>query len=373
MKKVLLVSNKVMHYRVSVYNYLYRRFKEQGWEFLVRGKELQKENPHSIEFDFKVLPFKFDLYRQEIKKINPDAVILFLHLKDSIAWPLVHWLKWRGIPIVNWTKGANLDDPDNKLRYLLFNYFHNLCDGLLLYSPYELKYIMKRNRHKISVAPNTINFEDFPEIIEAKEEIKKEFGIPFEKVVLSVGRMDINGGRKKIEQLIRIFREMTIQGAGLVIVGSGVNAQLTAQMNKKNTVYLGEIYDPKHIQISKIFKMADLFSIPGHVGLGLNQAFYWGLPVVTEAGLQPPEIHYLVDGRNGFIVPDNDLSSLKSKIEYLLRRDDLREEFSRNARKDILEKASMEKMYLGFKNSLDFVTGGFRKGGMKQLHYTQEK
>ena len=57
--------------------------------------------------------------------------------------------------------------------------------------------------------------------------------------------------------------------------------------------------------------MADVFAIPGHVGLGLNQAFYFGLPVVTEEGKHPPEIAYLKPGRNGFMVPENDLAALR--------------------------------------------------------------
>jgi glycosyltransferase involved in cell wall biosynthesis len=120
---------------------------------------------------------------------------------------------------------------------------------------------------------------------------------------------------------------------------------------------LGEIHDPKNIKISKIFKMADVFSIPGHVGLGLNQAFYWGLPVVTEDGLQPPEINYLVNGRNGFMVPHNDINQLREKILFLLEDDDIRQEFSKNARSDILKWGSIEGMFMGFRNCVDSLSG----------------
>ena len=43
-RKVLLVSNRVMHYRVSVYNYLSRQFHKHGWQLMVRANELQKQN-----------------------------------------------------------------------------------------------------------------------------------------------------------------------------------------------------------------------------------------------------------------------------------------------------------------------------------------
>jgi len=353
MKKVLLISNKLMHYRVSVYNYFHSRFREFGWEFIVRSNQLQKENPYPLKFDFKEVEFKFNKYRKEIEGITPDVVIIFLHLKDTIIWPLIFWLRFKQIPIVFWTKGANLDKPNDRLSHLLYKYIHNKFDGIILYSKHEIKYIKEINRQKVSVANNTINFADFPDIKESKKEIKKDFRIPFDKVVLSVGRMGAGGQRKKIQHLIEIFNDIDTKGVGLVIVGSGMNDDQMKMMNEKNTIYLGEIYDSENIQISKIFKMADIFSIPGHVGLGLNQAFYWSLPVITEDGLQPPEINYLIDGRNGFIVNSNDMNELREKILYLLNNDEKRLEFARNARKDILENASIDNMFLGFKNCID--------------------
>jgi len=353
MKKVLLISNKVMHYRVSIYNYLNSQFHKEGWELIVRSNALQKENPHPVNFDFKEVAFHFSAYKEEIERINPDAVILFVHLRDLMVWPLVHWLKIKKIPVVFWMKAKNYDNPDSLTSSLLYHYMHTICDGLILYSKHEMPHIHKRHRSKTFVASNTLNFSDYPDISETREGIKLELGIPFKKVVLSVGRMGADGGRKKIDHLIEIFKKPRVDGVGLVIVGSGVSPELLETMNKATTVYLGEVYDSTNVTISKIFKMADVFCIPGHVGLGLNQAFYWGLPVVTEEGGQPPEIHYLISGRNGFLVPNNDVEELERKIMYLLTDEAARKAFSENAREDILREASMEQMFKGFKQCLD--------------------
>jgi glycosyltransferase involved in cell wall biosynthesis len=353
MKKVLLISNRVMHYRVSVYNYFHRRFQEHGWELIVRSNELQKENPHPLRFDFAALEYDFGRYKQEIEKINPDCVIMFLHLKELIFWPLVYWLKFKKIPVVFWSKAMNYDKPNSLVSHSLYKHVHGLVDGLILYSKHELAHISKRHRHKVFIASNTINFEDYPDITESRAEIKKEFGIPFEKVVLSVGRMGVDGGRKKLDHLVAMFNGEMPAGVGLVIVGSGVSPELLKKMNKSNTVYLGQVHDPENIKISKIFKMSDVFSIPGHVGLGLNQALYWGLPVVTEDGGQPPEISYLINDRNGFIVPNNDVQELRNKILYLLEHNDVRQEFSRSAREDILHQASIEGMFGGFRQCVE--------------------
>src|SRR5260370_38004008 len=74
-KRVLLISNRLMHYRVSVYNYFWRRFREHGWDFVVLSNELQRQNQNQCQFELIELPFDFFRYRAEIRRINPDAVI----------------------------------------------------------------------------------------------------------------------------------------------------------------------------------------------------------------------------------------------------------------------------------------------------------
>jgi glycosyltransferase involved in cell wall biosynthesis len=356
MKKLLLVSNTVMHYRVSLYNYFYRRFQEQGWEFEVLTNEVQSQNKIPMQFRLEEKPFHFPAYREAILEKKPDAIILFLHLKDRIFWPLIHWLKWRHIPFSFWTKTRNLDDPNNVLRNRVFDYVLWLSDSLILYSPDLMSNVPRRSQDKTFVASNTINFEDFPKIRESKAEIKKQLGIPFEKVVLFAGRMDVDRGRKRVDHLIELFRDVGNRNVGLVIVGSGMKPEWQARINPRTTIYLGEVHDPENLQISRIFTMSDVCVIPGHVGLGLNQAFYFGLPVITEEGNHPPEIGYLKPGRNGFMVPQNDLGLLREKIFYLLENDLVREEFSRSARADILRDGSTEEMFQGFLKSVQFLS-----------------
>jgi len=353
MKRVLLISNKVPHYRVSVYNYLWRRFQDHGWEFTVLSDRLQPESRLPVRFSYQQVPFSFLKYRRLIQELRPDAVLFHLLLKDRIFWLLAHWLKLRGIPMICWTKGANLDKPDSRLRYYLFNYLHTLSSALLLYSARQMEYISPGNRRKVFVANNTINYEDFPSVPETKEQIKAQFGIPFRKVVLFAGTMGVDGERKKVEHLIEVFRTLEREDVGLVLVGGGLSDGLRAKMNPRNSIYLGQVQDPANMKISQLFKAADLFVVPGHVGLGLNQAFYWELPVITEDGLQPPEIQYLKDGRNGFMVGKDDVSELKRKMLYLLDDDVLRQKLGRQGREDILKEASIEDMFGSFLKAVE--------------------
>jgi glycosyltransferase involved in cell wall biosynthesis len=361
LKKVLLVSNTVMHYRVSLYNYFWRRFREEGWDFEVLTNKLHPAMGVSSQFRIQEIPFSFRPYRNAIQQAKPDVVIQFLHLKDWIIWPLTHWLRWKGIPVAFWTKTRNLDAPNSFSRNCLFDYMMWLHDALILYSADLLKNVPLSKRYKAFPANNTINFEDFPEVTESREEIKRSLGIPFRKVVLFAGRMDVDGGRKRVDHLIEIFRDVGGRDAGLVIVGSGMKEEWRARINPQTTLYLGEVHDPANVQISRVFRMADVCAIPGHVGLGLNQAFYFGLPVVTEEGNHPPEIGYLKSGRNGFIVRQNDLGSLKARIFELLDKDTLREQFSHDARADILAEASTDGMFKGFRSCTHFLGGTARQ------------
>jgi glycosyltransferase involved in cell wall biosynthesis len=354
--KILLISNEVMHYRVPVYNYFNRRFREYGFEFAVLTDHLQEQNKKSLEFELRERPFDFLAYRRAINEAQPAAVILFLHLKDLFIWPLIHWMKVSGIPFAFWTKGGNWDAKESKLRHEMFNYVHALSDGLILYADACRDFIKPRFHSKAFVANNTVNFGDYPTVPQSKAEIKREFGIPFEKTVIFMGRMGVGSGRKRVDHLIDVFRGLDRTDIGLVLVGSGLSEELKARMNARNTVYLGEVHDAENLQISKLCKMADVCAIPGHVGLGLNQAFYWGLPVITEEDDHPPEIFYLKPGRNGFIVPRNDLPSLRDRILCLLDNDRLRAKFSSHARQDILQEASIEGMFSGFKACVDYMT-----------------
>ena len=359
MKTILLVSDTVMHYRVSIYNYFFGRFEAEGYRFAVRANQLQKQNPYPVRFDFKEVPFRFSLYRREILSLRPAAVILFLHLKDLLIFPLIHWLRWKGIPVVFWTKGANLDEPESRLRRLLFHHVQRMSAGIVLYSPHELGFVARRSRRKVTYANNTVNYHDYPEVPDAPEAIKKELGIPFAKVALFVGRMDEGlKGRKKVDHAIEVFRRVGNPDYGLVLVGSGLSSGLRQAMNPENTLYLGEIHDPGNVGISRLFRMSDVFLMPGHVGLSLNQAFYWGLPVVTEEGNQPPEIHLLEDGRNGCLVPDGDLDALTDRVVRLLDDDAERRRLGRNAREDLLKKASIEGMFEGFLANIRRIEDG---------------
>jgi glycosyltransferase involved in cell wall biosynthesis len=349
MKKIILVSNKVMHYRVSIYNYLYVRFREQGYELIVITNSLQKDCPYKPQFRLIEVSSSFKEYRNLIRFIGPEVVVFFLHLKDWIMFPLMIWLKFTKTKSIYWNHGVNLADADNRAKYIFYNLAHSLANAIVLYSKRELRYIQPKNLSKVFVAPNALNFHDFPDVPESKKEIRERLKIPYHRVVLFVGRVL---PYRRIDDLLYAVSYLR-KGTGVVLVGSGFSeVQHELIESEERITYLGEIYDP--YEVNSIFKMADVFGNPGAVGLAINQAFYWGLPIVVEDVDHGPEIMYLKPGINGHIVELGDVEEFARKINYVLNEDQYMS-YSEAARNEILQHGAIENMAAGFIEAVEFV------------------
>lgn len=345
MKKILLISNYVFHYRIKIYNYFTEEFKKRGYEFHVLSNEYQKCK-YNVEFIKHERNFSIKGYIEEIDKINPDVVINFLHLKDKLIIPLTYYCKFRKIPMIYWNHGVNLRDPENTVKNFIFRFVHDISDSIILYTPNELKYIKTRNRKKTFIAYNTLNFTDIDKSsLDSKEKIKKKYGINEKKVVIYISRIM---PYKKLDVLIKHFKGN--KDIGVIIVGKGISReQVNIIESYNNLYYLGEMYDK---DVWEIFSIGDIYSTPGHIGLGLNEAFYWGKPVVVLEGNHAPEVFYLEDGRNGFKVKDEE--ELVSKILYLLNNEEIYYKFSNYAKETYINKCDISNMFNGFINAIEY-------------------
>ncbi|MBN2406642.1 MAG: glycosyltransferase family 4 protein [Elusimicrobia bacterium] len=352
MKKILYVVNKIRHYRIPINNYLAEDAKKAGYELILVVPKGKVFNDQKSEIKFRCIETKLNLSSciSLVKKESPSAVMFGLHLKDTVLFPLIYWLKIKRIPCVIWKHGINLQDRDSICKNLFFRHLHNLSDGIILFSPNEKKYIKKKNHDRIFIAPNTLNFDTIPEITAGKKDLRRKYGIQFDKIVLFVGRIQ---PRKRLDDLIEAFENID-NNIGLVIVGPDIREdQLDKIKGMNNVKYMGAIFEPD--AVNEIFKMSDVFSIPGANGLGINQAFYWGLPTVTEDVWHGPEIFYLEEGKNGFMVPRGDISGLREKIEYLLHDDEVYRKFSEEAKRTMEEKGNIRNMSAGFMNCIKWV------------------
>ncbi|MBN2215334.1 MAG: glycosyltransferase family 4 protein [Bacteroidales bacterium] len=353
MKRVLLISNYVFHYRLNNYNYFYKEFQKQDIEFQVLTFGRQKVN-FDINFTITLTKKGIFSFIREIIRIKPSCVILFLHLKDYMIFPIAYFCKIKRIPVIYWNFGINTSTPDSFIKNNLYYHLHRISDALLLYTPNEKKYIKKKNHYKTFIANNTLNFSDLrKEDFTDSEYLKREYKIKEKYIVFFVGKFQ---PIKRLDVLLNCFRNDP--EIAIVVAGNGELGGLKEIIDSTaNYYFLGEIkYDRK--EMARIFSNIDILCIPGNVGLAMNEALFWGKPVVTieEKNTNSPEIWYLQNGKNGYILRNE--KELETKIKELLKDRKKYREFSEYALEISNTYAHISQMFKGFSDAVNFV---FRK------------
>ena len=348
MKRILLISNRVMHYRSRIYNTFFDMFAERGYEFHVLSNDYQQ-----VDFPIRYIaherPFSVKGYMDAIKEIRPDVCINFLHLKDKLIIPLTIYCRWKGIPMIYWNHGINLHTPDAEMKNMIFHLIHTISNAIILYTPDQLKYLSTRNQKKTFIAWNTLDFSDVKrDSLRKPDEVKTLYGIKEKHVVMYISRILPYKG---LDILLRLFDDT--KDIALVIVGGGINDEQKKIIdNHSNYYYLGEKYGN---DVDEIYQMGDVFSTPGHIGLALNQSLYWGKPVVVLDRKHAPEITYLHHGYNGFIVKDED--ELKEKIITLCRDEQELKKMSDQSRDTYEKELNINRMFEGFWDAVNYSLG----------------
>ena len=118
---------------------------------------------------------------------------------------------------------------------------------------------------------------------------------------------------------------------------------LAENMIEGHYSFLGPIYDD--YTLAKLFTIADLFIMPGYIGLAIVHAFSFGLPVLTtNVQIHSPEIQYLHQGYNGYMVDDGDIEALAHEMKNLLTDREKLNELSNNAVRTVNEYADVNFM-----------------------------
>lgn len=351
MIKIVLFDQDLQPYREEIYNYFFYELKKYDFQLVIYFDKRINDRIDS-EF-FHGIEYTFHSFKKTVLLKKPKVIIQFVWLRYKFLLPFMLWAKLlHNQKIIVWSHGINLQNKDQKLKNILYYFRQLLADALIIYTPVQKKYI-KASHKKLFTANNTLNFYSFPIIYKDKNALKEEFDVHDRIVLLSVGRFDANN--RKVSHLIELS-DILNANYQIIIVGQGISKMDKLEIeNRKNISYLGVVYDQEII--CKLYKMADIFIMPGAIGLALNQAFYFETPVIIEDVEQGPEAYYLTDNKNGFFYKKGDVLDLKQKIEYLIQ-EDIYPKFCANAKKTIMEKATPEIMLEGFMNAIKYVENG---------------
>jgi glycosyltransferase involved in cell wall biosynthesis len=351
MTRVLLLhSGYIPHYRVPIYGRLSRYLERYGFELTVASDRIQADNPHPVNFPFEEMRLSVWSIARLIHRKQIDVILLFVDMRHRYLFPTYCIAK--GLlrrKMIYWGQGLNLANP-KAVKNLAYRVEHLLCDSIILYAEHLKKYVAPRFHRKTFIANNTLdlNYPGLP--AEKRVEVLSEYGIRTRKNIICVGRLQ---KRKRLPDLVAAHARMNRPDIGLILVGPDTDGILKG-LQGDNVYKLGPLYGVKKFDL---LSAADVFCLPGAVGLSIVDAFHCGLPLVTEEGDESAEMMYLRNGQNGFIVPRGDILALSEKLLMLLDNEELLERFSAEARREIAENGNVDKLCAGFRDALFFATG----------------
>jgi len=351
--KVLLIhAGNIPHYRVPVYGYLSFYLSRYGFDLTVVSDGIEAGNPHTVEFRYMEVPLSAITIARFICRYQIEVIIDYMELRHSYLFPT--YLIAKGImgrKIVYWGQGCDLAAPGAIMKNLAYRTELAMSDSIILYAEHLKKYVPRRFYRKLFVANNTLclSYRGLPRGVK-REDILKKYGIKTRKNIICVGRMQ---KRKRLERLFEAFVYMDRPDIGLILVGPDPDRILDS-FGGENVYKLGSFYGDEKFDI---LSSADVYCLPGAVGLSIIDAFHCGLPFVTEEGDESAEIMYLKDGVNGFITPRGDVPALAKKLILLIDDGELRRRFSDAARREIADNGSIDNLCAGFRDALDHATG----------------
>jgi glycosyltransferase involved in cell wall biosynthesis len=352
MKNILLLHPRLLFYKIRIYNQLSLELERIGYKLYIWYPEIQKANE---PVNFEAIEIKMSA-RNFIKVVSEKKIDFVMNILSKrrpflgIYLFSLFYSKLINIKTIYYGHGLDVSSRNKKWKVYLQNIIHLLFDRILLYGENEKKYLWKINKNKAFVAGNTLLLRGYEILTNTgKGELRGKYNIKEEKVVLFCGRIE---QRKRIDILIDIFvqKYRNQLDVCLVIVGPGLSEKHQSIAKQiTNIYYLGPVYD--EAVINELFYLSDVFCVPGSLGLGLVEAMYWGNPILTMNVLHGPEICYLKDGFNGYIV--NDKVQIIHKLDLLIGNDSLRNKLSINARETIIKEATLERMFKGFYDVLE--------------------
>ena len=347
---LLLHGGQIPHYRVPVYNNLSQYLSERSFRLTVISEGIEPGNPSTVFFDHSPMELSVSSIVRTVWRGNFGVLIMWVNMRYRYLFPV--YVVVKGIlrrKMIWWGQGRDLAHPNAIIKNLAYGTEHACCDAIVLYAEHLRKYVAHRFQNKTFVANNTlaITYPGLP--AGSKESVLKSYNIRTRKNIICMGRLQ---KRKRVGQLLKALRAMNRSDVGLILVGPDPEGVLE-HVDDPNVYKLGPIYGD---QCFDLLSAADVYCLPGAVGLSIVDAFYCGLPFVTEEGDESAEIGYLKHGVNGFIVPRGDVSELARMLLLLLDDDKLRLRFSEAARKEAVTNASMDKMCQGFLLALKYVT-----------------
>jgi len=265
----------------------------------------------------------------------------------------------RGTALVWWTsmwRPNGVIGPGKGARRLFVHRVLRAADAVATYSGIAAEVVRAAGvpREKIFVAYNSLDTVHLREAERAwkadrkLERFREGAGLGSRPVILFVGRLIREKRLRDLLQAARIVSESL--DFELLVIGDGPDRAaceaLARRLELSSRVrFLGEIRD--EVALCPYFLSARALVLPGSGGLAINHAFTYGVPVIVGRG-DGTERDLVVEGENGFVLPEGSPDAIADRIGRVLRLTEPEfRSFSRSARGQIDRVANVDTMVTG--------------------------
>lgn len=249
-----------------------------------------------------------------------------------------------GIPHVTTIHGSDLTIlKKHKLLKYICRFIIRNADVITVNSSYtkqQLVAIAPESVQKIWVIPMGVDVGQFHGIAHSPLEKKYRNN----RIILSVGRLiDLKGTIYLIEALPCVLKSQP--NTILLLIGSGPEQERLRQRIEdlslgEHVKFLGTL---SHEDLIPYYQTADVFVLPSitrdgkaeALGVVLLEAMASGCPVIGSNVGGVPDI--IIDGENGFLVPEQDPDALAERIIQILSDEELKNKFQKNGYNRIIE------------------------------------
>ena len=350
-KKVLILYNKLFHYRLPIFQLLAEKCD------LTVAYSLGPDSKEDLNFKIKKLPiFKFK--RFVFHKTN--VYQLCQGFDVVIAYGDIAWLKLSTLPFHNgrkfkvifWSPGvsASYDKKFDTVTHWdsVRDFFYRRADALVFYTNYPL--LKYKNRgfapEKLFVAPNTVEvFND------------KDNTVPNKDSLLFIGTLYMEKG---ILTLLENYKTANLTNPTILplnIIGGGDEFEKVKSWIIENNLVnkislLGSIYDVE--EKSNYFKCAFACISPVQAGLSVLESMGYGVPFITmNDAITGGERLNIQNGVNGVLMEDT--GQLKDVIIDISKNKEKYLEMGKNALKYYMEGHKPQDMANGLYEAVDYV------------------
>lgn len=366
MKRVLFITDRVMHYQKETYKALEKQLQAQGIElWLLSGQDAYctagrvgiKESVVSNEAKFDLREYRFGTYTfrryfhviPKIAEIKPDVVINAAHTGNWTHWKISGQKDRMGFKLVSWLCGYEFHP--GKLKSFLIDRFIPRYDYHLAYHSNARDYAMSHGARadQITVMHNTINEEQIATL--SKSEARalvcaKHPEIGDRKIILFVGAVL---AEKRIEVILGALHRLSRQDVVFVLVGDGdhLPAIRAACAGRRDVVLTGSIVEG----VGPYFDAAEVYLLPGTGGLGINEAMAHSLPIISGFADGSAD-DLVVDEENGYRLRDGSEEELVERIAKILDHPQIAERMGKKSREWITGKFAFKEFIGRIKTAL---------------------